>query len=45
MRMTGMPAWDGVLSDDQMWKVIAFIKYSNKLPVEVESAWRKMAKD
>ena len=45
VRMTGMPAWDGVLSDDQMWKVIAFIKSSNKLPVEVESAWREMAKD
>jgi mono/diheme cytochrome c family protein len=45
VRMTGMPAWDGALSDDQMWKVIAFIKHSNKLPPEVDSAWRKMAEN
>ena len=40
VRMTGMPAWDGVLSDDEMWKIVAFIKHSDKLPAEVESAWR-----
>lgn len=40
VRMTGMPAWDGVLSDDDMWKIVAFIKHSDKLPAEVESAWR-----
>jgi mono/diheme cytochrome c family protein len=43
VRMTGMPAWDGVMSDDQMWKVVAFIKHSDKLPPEVESAWQKLA--
>ena len=43
VRMTGMPAWDGVLSDDDMWKITAFIKHSDKLPAEVESAWRRMA--
>jgi len=43
VRMTGMPAWQGVLSDDEMWKVIAFIKHSNKLPAEVEAAWRSTA--
>jgi len=42
VRMTGMPAWDGVVSDDDMWKIVAFIKHSDKLPVEVESAWRRM---
>jgi mono/diheme cytochrome c family protein len=40
VRMTGMPAWGGVLSDDEMWKIVAFIKHSDKLPAEVESAWR-----
>ena len=40
LRMTGMPAWDGVLSDDEMWKIVAFIKHSDKLPAEVQSAWR-----
>jgi thiosulfate dehydrogenase len=42
VRMTGMPTWDGVLSDDEMWKVVAFIKHSDKLPAGVESAWRSM---
>jgi len=42
VRMTGMPTWDGVLSDDEIWKVIAFIKHSNKLPPDVDAAWRSM---
>jgi thiosulfate dehydrogenase len=42
-RMTGMPAWDGVLSDDDMWKIIAFVKHSNKLPPAVETAWQQAA--
>jgi len=43
VRMTGMPAWDGILSDVEMWKVIAFIKHSDKLPPDVQSAWQRMA--
>jgi len=42
-RMTGMPSWDGILSDDQIWKVVAFIKHSDKLSPAVEAAWRKAA--
>jgi mono/diheme cytochrome c family protein len=38
VRMTGMPAWDGVLSDNDMWKIVAFIKHSNKLPAETGNA-------
>ena len=43
VRMTGMPAWDGILSDEEIWKIIAFIKRSDKLPPAVQSAWQKMA--
>ena len=43
VRMTGMPTWDGILSDDEMWKVISFIKHSDKLPPDVQSYWQKMA--
>lgn len=43
VRMTGMPSWDGVMSDEEMWKVIAFIKHSDKLPPDVQTAWQKMA--
>jgi mono/diheme cytochrome c family protein len=37
VRMTGMPAWDGVLPDDEIWTIITFVKHSDKLPADVES--------
>jgi mono/diheme cytochrome c family protein len=43
VRMSGMPTWDGVLSDDQIWKVVAFIKHSDKLPPDVVAAWHAAA--
>ena len=43
VRMTGMPAWDGVMSDEEIWKVIAFIKHSDKLPPETAAAWQTLA--
>jgi mono/diheme cytochrome c family protein len=43
VRMSGMPTWDAILSDDEIWKIIAFIKHSEKLPPEVQSFWQKMA--
>jgi mono/diheme cytochrome c family protein len=38
-----MPAWDGILSDDEIWKVIAFVKHTDKLPSEAQAAWRAAA--
>jgi mono/diheme cytochrome c family protein len=32
VRMTGMPAWDGILSDGDIWKTVAFIKHSADVP-------------
>jgi mono/diheme cytochrome c family protein len=43
-RLTGMPAWDGILSDDEIWKVIAFVKHSNKLPPDAQAAWQAAAR-
>jgi thiosulfate dehydrogenase len=43
VRMTGMPAWAGVMSDEEMWKVVAFIKHSDQLPPETKVAWQKLA--
>jgi mono/diheme cytochrome c family protein len=43
IRLTGMPAWDGILNDDQMWTVVAFIKRSDKLPPEAAAAWQQAA--
>jgi mono/diheme cytochrome c family protein len=43
VRMTGMPAWSGVMSDEEIWKVVAFIKQSDKLPAETQAAWQRLA--
>jgi mono/diheme cytochrome c family protein len=42
-RLTGMPAWDGILSDDEIWKVIAFVKHSNTLPPDAQAEWQAAA--
>lgn len=31
VKLTGMPGWDGVLSDDDIWKTILFVKNSNQM--------------
>jgi mono/diheme cytochrome c family protein len=43
VRMTGMPAWDGLLTDDQIWKIVAFIKNSGGVAASVRAAWEKAA--
>jgi len=43
VRMTGMPTWTGILSDEDIWKIVAFIKRSNDLPPEAQKAWHTAA--
>ena len=43
IRMTGMPSWDGIISDDDLWRVIAFVKHSDKLPPDVQMMWEQAA--
>jgi mono/diheme cytochrome c family protein len=31
IRHTGMPGWEGVLSDDDIWKTVVFIKNSGQM--------------
>jgi hypothetical protein len=31
IRFSGMPGWNGVLSDDDIWKSVLFIKNSDKM--------------
>lgn len=45
VRMTAMPAWSGVMSDDDTWKIVAFIKHSDKLPPDVQRAWQQAASE
>lgn len=41
IRYTGMPAWNRALSDQDIWKVTAFLSRIQKLPPGVQDYWRK----
>jgi mono/diheme cytochrome c family protein len=41
IRYTGMPAWDGVLAEPDMWKVTAFLSRIDKLPPAVREYWQE----
>ncbi|MGA2962030.1 MAG: cytochrome c [Candidatus Korobacteraceae bacterium] len=43
IRLSGMSSWAGILSDDQIWQVTAFVKHSANLPPEAQEAWRQAA--
>jgi len=40
IKMSGMPAWDFRLADDELWAIVAFM---NRLPALSPDAYRKMA--
>jgi len=41
IRYTGMPAWEKNLSENDMWKVTAFLTRIEKLPPAVRDYWKK----
>lgn len=41
IRYTGMPSWEKVLSEQDMWKVTAFLTRVEKLPPAVQDYWKK----
>ena len=41
IRYTGMPAWNKALSEQDMWKVTAFLSRIEKLPPAVQDYWKK----
>ena len=41
VRYTGMPAWDKTLSDQDIWKVTAFLTHIEKLPPGAQQYWKK----
>jgi len=43
VRNTGMPAWKGLMSDSDIWKVTAFLSRLEKLPPAVQEHWKKAA--
>ena len=40
VRYTGMPAWDGVLSEQDMWKITTFLSHMDKLSPAVQDYWK-----
>jgi hypothetical protein len=41
VRYTGMPAWDKALSDQDIWKVTAFLARIQTLPPGAQDYWKK----
>ena len=42
IRWTGMPAFDGALSDTQLWQVTMFLKTMDHLPAPAQKVWEKV---
>ena len=40
IRYTGMPAWNRVLTDQEIWKVTEFLTHIEKLPAPVQEYWK-----
>jgi mono/diheme cytochrome c family protein len=40
VRYTGMPAWDKILSDEEIWKVTTFLSHMEKLPQGAQDYWK-----
>lgn len=43
IRWTGMSAWEKTMKDDDIWRVITFIKHSDKLSPTVQEMWQTFA--
>jgi len=40
VRYTGMPAWDGTLAEQDMWKITMLLSHMDKLPPAVQDYWK-----
>ena len=43
IRLSGMPGWQKILSEQQMWEVTTFLGHMDKLPPQVNAAWKTSA--
>ena len=41
IRRTGMPGWNTLLTEAQIWKLTAFLKHHDELPTAVQQEWQK----
>lgn len=42
IRLTGMPSFDGTLTDTQVWQLTQFLAEMDKLPPAEAAAWKKL---
>jgi mono/diheme cytochrome c family protein len=45
IRLTGMPAWGGALTDQQIWTLALFLNQMDKLPSSAKAAWKQVRSD
>jgi mono/diheme cytochrome c family protein len=43
VRLSGMPSWKTSLKESEMWQVTAFLSNMEKLPPQVQAAWKTSA--
>jgi len=43
VRLTGMPAWKGALSEEELWQVTTFLSHMDKLPPQITAEWKTAA--
>jgi len=42
IRHSGMGAWNGMMSDEEIWKVATLLEHIGSLPPEVQSNWKSL---
>ena len=40
VRYTGMGAWESLMSDEDIWKVVGFLSHLKNLPPDAKAEWR-----
>jgi mono/diheme cytochrome c family protein len=43
IRLSGMPAWEISLNQQEMWQVTTFLSHMDKLPPQISEPWKAMA--
>jgi thiosulfate dehydrogenase len=43
VRFSGMPSWNGALSEQEIWQVTTFLSHMDKLSPQVSGAWKMAA--
>lgn len=43
VRLSGMPAWNGSLKEQEMWQATTFLSHMDKLPPQIAEQWRALA--